>query len=224
MRSQKPRNGFTLIELLVGITMIITIIGAIYSSYVAVAQSDHRYRRRLSLARDAGRTLQQMTVLLQGSYTPRQTGMDPNHAQTKNSLKRAATPQFESQRTDAGGNLLRWVTTYSWDDEMDSGGLWYTTLRWDRHRHQLQINQTPFIEGEPADSSDVWGIVGEQINSIELTFYDQGKWYKTWPQDRRRKLPELIKIELAMHSENQQDLFFSTTAGPLALIIEKRVL
>jgi type II secretion system protein J len=224
MISQKPRTGFTLIELLVGITMIITIIGAIYSSYVAVAQSDHRYRRRLSLAREAGRTLQQMTVLLQGSYTPKQRVVDPNHAQPKGPLKITTVPRFESQYTDTGGTLLRWITTHAWDDEMDSRGLWYTTLRWDRNQHQLLINQIPFIWGEPAESSDVWGIVGEQIHRIELTFYDQGKWYKTWPQDQTRRLPELVKIELTLHGDNQQDLLFSTTAGPLALTAEERVL
>lgn len=224
MRSHKQPTAFTLIELLVGITMIITIIAAIYSSYVAVAQSDLRYRQRLSITRHAGRALQQFTVLIQGSYAPKQLSTDPNQARETGPIKTVPIPRFESPRMESGGVLLHWVTTYAWDDDSADGGLWITTLRWDRSQHQVLIKQIPFVWGQAPATSDEWGIVCEQIESVELAFYDKGKWHKEWQQDRSHGLPELVKIELAIQGDHAQALRFSATAGILAPGTRKGVL
>ncbi len=216
MKTHKQPAAFTLIELLVGITMIIMIVAAIYSSYVAVAQSDLRYRQRLSITRHAGRALAQMTVLLQGSYLPKQSGADPNRIERTGPVKTAPIPRFESPRMGSGGVLLHWVTTYCWDDDCVDSGLWVTTLRWDRSRRHVLIKQIPFVWGQAATpSEEEWGVVCEQIESIELTFYDQGQWHQAWKQDHTRGLPEQVRIELTIQGDHSQALEFFATAGIL---------
>jgi hypothetical protein len=80
-------------------------------------------------------------------------------------------------------------------------------------RHQLQIKQVPYVWGEPPAIQTSWEIVCEQVERVELSFYEEGKWHDTWRQDRIRGLPERVKVDLALQTDQGQPLLFQATAG-----------
>lgn len=197
-------RGVTLIELLVAMTLIVLVLGAVYGSYVAVAQTQHGYQQRLLYTRNATRALQQIATLLRGTYLPESAASDVN-LPTRSAFQ--ATSSSE----------LSWITTACLDESPENPCLWHTTLRFDVHQGLLLLRQKSYVPNQKQDPSGHWERLCEDIDKLELSYLDGDRWLPLWNPKDPLLLPQSIRVILHGHDRRRQARTFAMTTSPLTI-------
>jgi prepilin-type N-terminal cleavage/methylation domain-containing protein len=217
MTHKADKTGFTLIEMLVAVAMIVTIVSMVYGSYSATSKSAEAYKARMTLADRARSVLQQMARQISCCYG----GAPADSTEpTKAALpKRAAILQspvnyFKGGPSAPKGEILHLVTTSALSGEPDlAGGMFDAAYRFDKGTHTLFVSCTRFVQAPKGlvEERD-WSPLIENVEHIELAFFDGRQWLGEWDFTRRKNLPAAVRIDIACRDENRRQCSYGTVA------------
>jgi prepilin-type N-terminal cleavage/methylation domain-containing protein len=217
MKHKADKTGFTLIEMLVAVTMIVTIVSMVYGSYSATSRSAEAYKARMTLADHARSVLQQMARQVRCCYggAPADS-TDPTKAALPKTAAILQSPvnYFKGGPSAPNGEILHLVTTSALSGEPDpAGGMFDTAYRFDKSTHILFVSCTRFVQAPKGlvEERD-WSPLIENVEHIELGFFDGRQWLGEWDFTRMKNLPAAVRIDIACRDENRRQCSYGTVA------------
>jgi len=216
MTHKADKTGFTLIEMLVAVAMIVTIVSMVYGSYSATSKSAEAYKARMTLADHARSVLQQMARQVRCCYggAPADS-TDPTKAALPKTAAILQSPvnYFKGGASAPNGEILHLVTTSALSGEPPGGGLFDAAYRFDKGTHILFVSCTRFVQTPKGlvEERD-WSPLIENVEHIELTFFDGSQWLGEWDFGRRKNLPAAVRIDIACRDENRRQCSYGTVA------------
>ena len=215
MNSKSVKKGFTLIEILVAVAIIVTIVSMVYGSYFATSKSAQVRKKRIAMSQQGRELLGRMAQQIRCSYAGSFRKSTP--PAVKGTLKKEVTLEntisyFNGNSGEMGGEILYLVTTNS-ILEQKSPGLFEVTYKFDKRSGTLFLCQDRFVDApESVIEKKNWQPLAENIESIELAFYDGRQWLNTWDFKEKKTLPYAVKIIVTCQDENQRQYSYGTTA------------
>jgi len=205
------RRAFTLIEILISLAIVSCIVTMVYGSYAATSRSLEVYNARMACSERAHLVLRMMARQIRCAYLP---ASEPAPAQAKAKppgIASAPNPAFRADPQEAHGEILSLTTTggFGLDDAM---GLSRIACRYDRHSGILAIRcETGTQRVDASQDSRTWQPVAKGVTDIELAFYDGRQWQTRWDSRQARRLPQAVRINLAVAEENGREHRYATT-------------
>ncbi len=217
MTHKADKTGFTLIEMLVAVAMVVTIVSMVYGSYSATSKSAEAYKARMTLCDQARSVLQQMARQIRCCYGGAPTdSADPTKAALPKTAALLQSPvnYFKGGPNAPNGEILHLVTTSALSGEPDlAGGLFDAAYRFDKSTRTLFVSCTRFVQTPKGlvEERD-WSPLIENVDHIELTFFDGRQWIDEWDFTRRKNLPAAVRIDIACRDENRRQCSYGTAA------------
>ncbi len=218
MSRSSEKRAFTLIEILVAMAIIVTIVSMVYASHFATSKSAALYDTRLSLSRDLRKVLNRMALQIRCAYGGPADEFSSTAALVSDVAKtRPDNPvnYFVADPAERRGEILRLITTKSsFSDGKKSDGLFVVAYRFDGNLGVLLLHQAEF----PAltENDDVhegnWMPVAENIEGLELEFFDAHRWLDKWEWNDRGVLPHAVRIGITGRDENGRTIRYETVA------------
>lgn len=202
------QKGFTLIELLIASAIIMSIVSMVYGTYFVVSKSTQNTKARIELFEQGCDAIELMGGQIRCSYINAEKIEELKNRPPSQESKSSGPDYFTSRPTVGSSEILHLVTTKGLDN---SEGLFEVTYRLERD-NRLYFKQKRFT-GDNKDGGEFgWQAVLENIESINLEFYEDGVWLKEWSFNEKQKLPKAVKIEIVVENEMKQEHTFSTVA------------
>lgn len=217
MTHKADKTGFTLIEMLVAVAMIVTIVSMVYGSYSATSKSAEAYKARMTLADQARSVLQQMARQIRCCYggAPADSTEPTKAALPKTAaILQSPVNYFKGGPSAPNGEILNLITTSGLSGEPDlAGGLFDAAYRFDKSTHILFVSCTRFVQAPKGlvEERD-WSPLSENIEYIELGFFDGRQWLGEWDFTRTKNLPAAVRIDIACRDENRRQCSYGTIA------------
>ncbi len=206
MSGKGPYKAFTLIEMLVSLALVGTIMTMVYGSYAATSRSLDVYSSRMACSERAHLALRLMARQIRCAYMP--------PAATRPAQADAGTPAapivaFQAERTD----MLSFLTTGGPGSGLDKPlGISRVAYRYDRPSATLLFCCEPGASGSGgARGSGAWRPVLRGIADMELAFHDGRQWQSRWDSKQAGRLPQAVKIALAVADEQGRAHRYATT-------------
>ena len=226
MKRQTRKNirntGFTLIEITISIAILMIIVSVVYGTYFATSQSVLRCNRKIVCSTDARSVLTRMTRQIRCAYRQAAPKKTPtvssiNHTQSVSPDDSPIYLAGGAAGDDAGndGIILRLITTAPIFHEQDSStGLFEAAYKYDSIQGILSYSQRKYIpeQKNSTTESGAWLPIAENVESIELSFYDGRRWHDKWNSRDDGKLPHTVKTNIVFADENSGSTSFSTAA------------
>jgi prepilin-type N-terminal cleavage/methylation domain-containing protein len=212
-----PLKGFTLIEILVAMTIIVTIVSMVYGSYFATAKSADVYKTRMTLSGQTRKVLIQMARQIRCSYIGEANENTDLAGKVSGSLKtiRESPVIYFSYEPDAPGSwTLHLVTTNRlFCDDGHANGLIDIAYKFDKNIGTLYLSQRRFVGISENNIEDRnWRPLLENVESVELEFFNGRQWLREWDFKQNRKLPIAVKIGMTCEDENSRQCQYGTIA------------
>jgi prepilin-type N-terminal cleavage/methylation domain-containing protein len=229
MNDRSRNNAFTLVEMLIGLAIIGLIVSMVYGSYAATTRALDIYGSRMTCSDRAHLVLRLMAHQLRcayapplaapatGSSTPMGRGNQQTGALAARGISTASTVLFQGNPQEAGGEILRFLTTGGLSQGPDKpGGLSRVSYRYETQNGVLSLCCEP--SAGPADhrrDSPVWRPVLRGVTGVDLEFYDGQRWQSTWNSRETARLPQAVRIILTLVDESGRTHRYET-AAPIA--------
>jgi type II secretion system protein J len=209
------KKGFTLVELLVALAIIVTIVTMVYGSYFATSKSTQLCNAGLTVLQQERKVLEQMAQQVRCSYA------DANQVSANTAAvprKKEAMPEniinyFRGDPDNPGSEILHLVTTHGIFVGQQEDGLFDVTYKFDGSTATLSLYQTRFV-GKVKDIAERknWRPFAENVEAVELAFFDGEQWLPKWDFEQKRKLPYAVKISITCKDENDKQYCYGTVA------------
>ncbi len=214
MSSNSGKGGFTLVEILVAMAIIVTIVSMVYGSYFATSKSTQVYKSKITLSQQGRKVLEQMTRQIRCSYAKK---ANKNTYQTSIPQQGKADPvgeinYFNGNSDEPSGEILHLVTTNGFLVEQDPpNGLFEVTYKFDKSKGLLFSSQRRFASTtKSAAQKKKWQPIAEDIESLNLAFFDGQQWLDKWDFKDKRELPGAVKINITWEDENHRQYQYGT--------------
>ncbi len=216
MSSNSGKGGFTLVEILVAMAIIVTIVSMVYGSYFATSKSTQVYKFKMTLSQQGRKVLEQMARQIRCSYA----GKDDKHPYPMSIPQQAkADPAsvinyFKGNLDEPSGEILHLVTTSRFSvGPAPSNGLFEVTYKFDKNKGLLFSSQRIFAPTtKSAAQKKKWKPIAEDIESLNLAFFDGKQWENKWDFKEKQELPGAVKINITWEDENQRQYQCGTIA------------
>lgn len=207
MNRNRNNPAFTLIEMLVALMMIAMIVSMVYGSYAATSQSLQVYDSRLTCEQRAELALRLMARQIRCAYAP----AEPNEAKPIAEAAHESLPVFLGNAQEGRGEMLTLLTTAGLAGSPTTPQrLAVTRYRYDRVSGALSIcNDSEVDESTPRQ----WQLLLDNVERIDLTFYDGRQWQPQWDYKHTHKLPRAVRIEMAVSAKDGREYELATTAS-----------
>ena len=217
-------DGFTLLEILIAMSIVLIIFSVVYGTYFAATSSANRCNANITTTREARSLLAKISRQLRCVYVP-------THPQP---VKRASTATFTADlitdvdeqvifragTEDRDGIILRMVTTAGiFNDRLSQHGPFQVAYRYDSDQGILfYAQQLIVMQSQSHPQRYEWFPLAENIESIELSFFDGRNWFDHWNhREQNQQLPCAVKIEVIMNNTNSGTCEITTTASPVCM-------
>lgn len=216
MKDRPRQQAFTLVELLIAMALITTVLSMAYGSYVATTRSAQACKSRIALTRKGRKALEQIARHIRCSYVGSAFDVTEN-AKTEAGQTQAgseiAVSYFSGDARAFNGEILRLVTTSgSAEDKSAADGLFEAVYKFDKRTGELTLGLARFV-GTPRETGNRdWRVVADQIESIDLAFFNGENWMKRWVFEDEKTLPRAVRIEIGGENESFQRYDYSTVA------------
>jgi type II secretion system protein J len=216
MSNRPDKTGFTLVELLVALAIIVTIVTMVYGSYSATSKSAQVCSARMAIFQQGSKILEQMAQQVRCSYADA-AQMFANMAAAV-SPKKEAKPEniinyFHGDSDDPRGEILRMVTTHGIFSGQQEDSLFDVTYRFDKGTATLSVSQIRFVNTVNLTERRNWRPLAENVESVELAFFDGQQWLPKWDFGQKRKLPCAVRISITCEDENYRQYCYGTVAN-----------
>jgi len=218
MSRSSGKKAFTLIEILVAMAIIVTIVSMVYASHFATSKSAALYNTRLSLSQDLRKVLHRMALQIRCAYGGPADAFSSTAAPVSDAARIGAdnpVNYFMADPAERRGETLRLITTKSsFSDGKKSDGLFEVAYRFDGNRGVLLLHQAGFpalTENDDVQKGN-WMPVAENIEGLELEFFDADRWLDKWDWKDRGVLPRAARIGITGRDENGRTIRYETVA------------
>ena len=216
MSSSSGKGGFTLVEILVAMAIIVTIVSMVYGSYFATSRSTQAYKSKINLSQQGRKVLEQMARQIRCTYA-RKADKDTNQISIPQQNKAdpaSATNYFNGNSDEPSGEILHLVTTNGlFVGQGSPDGLFEVTYKFDKSRGLLFSSQRRFaVTPKSAVKKKKWQQIAEDIESLNLAFFDGQQWQNKWDFKEKRELPGAVKINITWEDENHRQYQYGTIA------------
>ena len=214
MKSRTHNRAFTLLEVIVALTLIVTIVSAVYGTYLASVGSIANRRGRIRAAQEGRDLLAQMSRQIRCAYGGIGGSLRPLDASRPSSgdaeNERAAC--FTGGKTTESGDLLQWVTTAAGvQGEGPASGLYYVGYKFEPRDNALLYRQQGYAPAaQEAAHNQEYMVLSNNVAAIDVSFFDGRRWHDRWPDAEKQMLPQAVKIELTMIDDEFNSFRFST--------------
>ncbi len=199
--------------MLVSLAIVATIVTMVYGSYAATSRTLDVYTSRMACSEQAHLVLRLIARQIRGAYMPPAT-IESSETQTEHKLTLAEPPvAFEAQVRGLGGDILSLTTTAGFGVGLDSPvGFSRVSYRYDQVAGSLRICCQPGVRNsDTLAETDAWRPILDNVASIELGFYDGKHWQVQWNSKQAGRLPQAVKIALAVADKNGREHHYATT-------------
>jgi prepilin-type N-terminal cleavage/methylation domain-containing protein len=230
MISKHVNKAFTLVEILVAMAVVVSIVSMVYGSFVATSRSAETYRARMTHMQIGQKVLEHLARQMRGCYLPssaistvKNKSTKPDTPTSESMLLASRTAVTRSQKLTSifngndkapDGHILRFITANAFASNQDAtDGLFEVAYRFDPQDGLLFASMRHFIpnsQDKPKDKT--WQLVAENIDRIDLTFFDSIQWSDKWDFAEKKTLPHAVKIEITQRGKKQRTFRFATTA------------
>lgn len=216
MNSRLRQHGFTLVELLVAMALIATVLSLVYGSYIATTRSARACKSRIALARKGRKAIEQIARHIRCSYVGSLSDVAENGRTASGQTQigsETAVSYFSGDARAANGEILHLVTTGGFaEDKATADGLFEVVYKFDKRTGELALSPARFVGGLRRAEKRDWRVVSDQVESIDLAFFDGEKWLKRWNFEDEKGLPRAVRIEIGGENERFQRYDYSTVA------------
>jgi type II secretion system protein J len=207
MRDRSGKNGFTLVEILIALALIATILSMVYGSYFATSRSAQACEARMDMCRLGQATLDRMSRQIRGAYAgtrPADANSDQSDVPKEETTRKRAMSYFTGASDVPKGDILRFITTNSSDEEMTKPpkGLFEVAYRFDKRSGTLLVTQKRFTGMAKDTRIESWKTVAEGVEYLDLEFFDGRQWLRRWRSRDERRLPFAIRIDIGLRDED----------------------
>ncbi len=189
----------------------------VYGTYFTISKSTQATRVKLTLSQQALKVLTRLTRQIRCSYADRvsdSTGTSKPVSERKGK-KPQNNPNFFAYHTDnPSEKILHLITTNRFGTPQNSPeGLFDVTYRFDKSKGLLYLSQKRFV-GTTKNIAEkkLWQPIAENIQSLELAFFDGQQWLNKWTFKDRKKLPNAVKIDITFRDQTDRIYGYSTVA------------
>jgi prepilin-type N-terminal cleavage/methylation domain-containing protein len=217
MNSRSGKSGFTLVEILVAVAIIVAIVSMVYGSYFATSRSAQECRTRIALSGQGRKVLGQMTRQIRCSYVG--SAKEYKYPTTLISRQREKIPEneisyFNGNTDEPDGEILHLVTTNSiLGGRASVNGLFEVTYKFDKSNRTLVFSEERFVNvPQSVVEKKNWQPIAENIQWVELAFFDGQQWLPKWDFEEKKKLPHAVKINITCEDENFRQYNYGTVA------------
>jgi len=215
MNNRLQRHGFTLVELLVAVALIAIVLAMAYGSYFAISRSARACSSRIALSEQGRETLEQMARHVRCSYagsvcdnTEVEAGSDQTETEPGDSVS-----YFNSNPDAPDGEVLHLVTMSGSSAEKGAtDGLFEVVYRFDKRTRELALSLARFVHASGEAETRDWRLIADEIESIDLAFFDGEQWLGRWDFKDKKELPRAVRIEISGENESLQRYDYSTVA------------
>ena len=216
---RRLRAGFTLIEILVAMTIIATIASMVYGSYFATAKSTDAYKARMAASGQAQKVLRWMTQQIRCSYVGKMAQEEETESAGTDSsrtskIKKSPVVYFSYEPDTPGSGILHLVTTHMlFCEDGYASGLVDIAYKFDKNSGTLSLSQRSFVGTTEKYLEDRnWRPLLENVESVELDFFDGRQWLQEWDFELKKKIPAAVKIGITSKDENDRQCHYGTIA------------
>ena len=217
MKNKLDREGFTLVEILVAVALITVILSMIYGSYFATSKSAQACKARIKILQQARKTLEQMAQQIRCSYA----GTDVNDMDSVLSGSYQMNPMpenninfFNGNSVAPAGEILHFVTTNGFfEKKVPVDDLFDVYYKFDKSTGVLYLSQMRFIGTVRKFEERNYKPIANNVERLELTFFDGQEWLHNWDFKDKKKLPCAVRVEIGFEDENYQRCDYSTVAN-----------
>jgi prepilin-type N-terminal cleavage/methylation domain-containing protein len=216
MNKKLRQHGFTLVELLVAVALIATVLAMVYGSYIATTRSAQACKSRIALSEQGRKTLEQIARHVRCSYAgsvcDRAEDVEAGSDQTQ--TEPGDRVNYFNGDTDApDGEVLHLVTTCGLSGEKRAtDGLFEVVYRFDKRTSELALSLVRFVAASRKAERRDWRVIADEIESIDLAFFDGEQWLGRWDFEDKKELPRAVRIEISGENESFQRYDYSTVA------------
>jgi prepilin-type N-terminal cleavage/methylation domain-containing protein len=216
MNDRLRQHGFTLIELLVAVALISIILSMAYGSYVTTTKSAEACKSRIALSDKGRKALEQISRHIRGSYAGAACDNDVNARNIAGSEQSQIEQSINYFKGDAGGlngEILHLVTTCGLSEaKAAEDGLYEISYRFNRRTSQLAASAARFVGTAQKARKEDWQIVWDEVESVDLEFFDGENWLRRWDFTKKKKLPRAVRIEITGCNDSRQRYDYGTVA------------
>ncbi len=227
MKRSEPRSSaFTLVELMIAMAIIATIMTMVYGSYAATSRSLSVYDGRMTCSERAQLVLRLMARQIRCAYMPpsqTDSAMAPPSLADHDNAPFRSVPQkdepepasvlFQGNAHEPRGEILRFATTGGFSLGPDRlVGLSCIAYRYDKPAGVLSISCEPHVPGlRQSEGQSAWRPILNGVRSIDLEFHNGRQWRYEWDTRETRRLPQAVRIAVAVTDENGRVYRYETT-------------
>ena len=216
MNKKLRQHGFTLIELLVAVALIATVLAMVYGSYIATTRSAQACKSRIALSEQGRKTLEQIARHVRCSYAGSvcDNTEDVEAGSDQTQTEPGDRVNYFNGDTDApDGEVLHLVTTCGLSGEKRAtDGLFEVVYRFDKRTSELALSLVRFVAASREAERRDWRVIADEIESIDLAFFDGEQWLGRWDFEDKKELPRAVRIEISGENESFQRYDYSTVA------------
>ncbi len=218
----KPQKGFTLLEILIAMSIVLIIFSVLYGTYFAATSSANRCNANITTTREARSLLAKISRQVRCAYVPTQSAKRPSTATSAADLITDVDEQviFRADTEDRDGIILRMVTTAGiFHDQLSRHGPFQVAYKYDSDQSILFYTQQLIATRSDSHPQQYeWFPLAENVESIELSFFDGLKWIDHWNRlEQNQQLPYAVKIEIVINDTNSGTCKMTTTASPVCI-------
>ncbi len=180
------KDGFTLIELLISLTLLVIILGAIYSSFFTVNRAFERFENISLRYHEARMVLDIMRREIEGAL----------FITSKEDKEQTAFVMKDRDRFGRTISELRF-TTFSSKDNLPIRVTYFI----DEKDGGLRLLKTVIPIMLPSDEFSMEIIDGIEGFAVETLFND--KWVKTWDTALTDRLPDILRITIELNDNGR---------------------
>jgi prepilin-type N-terminal cleavage/methylation domain-containing protein len=216
MNRNPGKKGFTLVELLVALAIIAIIVTMVYGSYFATSKSAQVCSAGIVVLQQGRKVLEQMAQQIRCSYADNSLAAADKSAVVSRKEKVVSEDAINYFSGGPDGEILRMVTTHGIFVGPQEDGLFDVIYKFDRSTATLFLSQTRLWRvGKVQDIAERrnWRPLAENVESVELAFFDGQKWLPMWDFEQERNLPSAVKISITCKDENDRRYCYDTVAN-----------
>lgn len=214
MKIDSSKSAFTLVEILVAMALIVTIVSMVYGSYFATSRSTDAAGAAVTSAEQARRILNQIAQQIRCCYVNRAACTPSDNISVVGAAQRGPTCFFNGRGANSSGEVLHLVTTKAASVGQDSpAGLFEVVYKFDKSNGVLLLSQHRFV---PTVDSPVrrrtFRAVAENIDAIDLAFFDGQNWTDNWRLEEKGELPRAVRIQVIFQDRKGREHRWGITA------------
>ncbi len=198
-------SGFTLIEVLISITILVIVLGAVYSSYFSVHRALERFDNVTLKYHEARTALDIMRREIEAAIIKK----DDSGPNDEEDASEKLQPVFVIKDRDILGKSTSSIelTAFSFKGTSINNISYFVEEK--ESKLNLYKKEAPALLQEKEYTADI--IEGIESFTIEILF--NNKWIKTWDTVNIEKLPQLVRVSIEF-DDNGKNVKLTEYARP----------